>query len=384
MERCCGDRVPVNRWPWGVAIVMSGAWSPLRTRTRSGPHQTSTSAQDCGVPRIPGPKRRHAARMKSKTQRILLTAGLALTVIGYALLLWRGPWWVDGAHLRTKDLQPADGVVITGFRTMLVALGAGAVAALGLYYTHRGHKQTEALFEHTRAKDREQAELMREGQVTDRYLEAIKLLSTPGEGGVMARLGGIYSLERIMRDSEKDLDTAVQVLAAFVRKYAPAPDADRQGVDEPDADIIDLSGPPDDVQAALTVLMRRPNGEERPLDLSFTDLRSADLSGGKLMYANLTGARLDRADLSGALLHHARLAAVDFTDANLSGADLRNADLVRDGVAAHITAEQLLMTQFDTTTRLPDQLQNHPEIQPTQAGNVRLFRGHAPRLLHRG
>ncbi|MCZ9341379.1 hypothetical protein NGM37_26815 [Streptomyces sp. TRM76130] len=75
---------------------------------------------------------------------------------------------MDGNHLRSKNLQPADGVVITSFRTMLVALGAGAVTALGLWYTHKGHKQTEALFEHTRQKEREQVELTREGQVTDR------------------------------------------------------------------------------------------------------------------------------------------------------------------------------------------------------------------------
>ncbi|MER7573801.1 hypothetical protein [Streptomyces sp. NPDC126514] len=83
--------------------------------------------------------------MKQKSKRIALAALLSLMVIGYVLLLWRGPWWIDGAHLRTKNLQPADGVVITGLRTMLVAVGAGAVAAFGLYYTHKGHKQTEAL-----------------------------------------------------------------------------------------------------------------------------------------------------------------------------------------------------------------------------------------------
>ena len=81
------------------------------------------------------------------------------------------PRWVDGAHLRTKNLEPADGVVITGFRTSLVALGVGFIAGLGLYYTHRSHQHTEKLFQHTRQKDREQAELTREGQVTERDVE---------------------------------------------------------------------------------------------------------------------------------------------------------------------------------------------------------------------
>lgn len=80
--------------------------------------------------------------MKPWLKRAALVAALALAVIGYALLLWRGPWWIDGDHLRTRNLQPADGVVVTGVRTALVALGAGAIAALGLYYTHQTLAQT--------------------------------------------------------------------------------------------------------------------------------------------------------------------------------------------------------------------------------------------------
>ncbi|MFI0262299.1 hypothetical protein ACH4OW_25030 [Streptomyces sp. NPDC017056] len=101
-------------------------------------------------------------------KRYLLLALLAAATAGYTLLLWHGPWWIDGAHLRTRGLQPADGVVITGFRTALVALGAGLIAAAGLFYTHR-------TLQHTREKDQEQAEIAREGQVTDRYVAAIKL-----------------------------------------------------------------------------------------------------------------------------------------------------------------------------------------------------------------
>ncbi|MEV0484002.1 hypothetical protein AB0I69_25750 [Streptomyces sp. NPDC050508] len=69
--------------------------------------------------------------MKLPVKRLVLVAALVLAVVGYALLLWRGPWWIDGAHLRTRNLEPADGVVITGFRTALVALGAGALAGAG-------------------------------------------------------------------------------------------------------------------------------------------------------------------------------------------------------------------------------------------------------------
>ncbi|GGZ89993.1 hypothetical protein GCM10010371_57390 [Streptomyces subrutilus] len=269
---------------------------------------------------------------------------LALIALGlYVILIWKGPWWFDGAHLRKKDLQPADGVVITGFRTMLVALGVAVTAGIGLLYTHRNHQHALTQFEHTREKDREQAELAREDQVTGRYVEAIKLLAvqdSDDEGvRLTERLGGIYALERIMRDSEKDHDTVVQVLAAFVRQHAPAPDPE---VAETSGDT-DLPGPKDDVQAALTVLGRRPwRNESQVVDLSFTALWRVDSARARLAGANLFGADLQRADLTGADLKSARLSAATFTGAQVKGLDLRGADLTGERIAAHLDVSQLL------------------------------------------
>ncbi|MGO4753345.1 pentapeptide repeat-containing protein, partial [Streptomyces sp. 2MCAF27] len=79
------------------------------------------------------------------------------------------------------------------------------MASLGLYYTDRN-------FRHTQEKDREQAELTREGQVTERYVSAIKLLASEK---ITERLGGIYALERIMHDSGKDQFSVTKVLASF-------------------------------------------------------------------------------------------------------------------------------------------------------------------------
>ncbi|KUL43773.1 hypothetical protein [Streptomyces regalis] len=99
--------------------------------------------------------------------------------------------------------------------------------------------------------------LSREGQVTDRYATAIgQLASDKGD----ERMGGIYGLERIMADSPRDHYTIVEVLAAFVREHAQTPAA-------PDA--VDARAPAD-VQAALTVLGRRPQRPElklRPINL---------------------------------------------------------------------------------------------------------------------
>ncbi|WP_327702453.1 pentapeptide repeat-containing protein [Streptomyces decoyicus] len=253
--------------------------------------------------------------MKPRTKRLASAVTLALVLVGYVLLLWRGPWWIDGTHLRHKNLQPADGVVITGFRTMLVALGAGAVAALGLHYTHKNHQQTEKLFEHTREKDREQAELTREGQVTERYVEAIKLL---GSSSMTERLGGIYSLERIMGDSEKDHSTVVEVLAAFVRGDEQCSEGDGQ---QP------RSVTPD-VQAAVTVLGRRPaRSDEVSVDLTGANLFRANLSNARLANARIRDVYLEQANLEGVDLRGADLTDTTFKGAYLGNADMRGADL---------------------------------------------------------
>ncbi|WP_030675262.1 pentapeptide repeat-containing protein, partial [Streptomyces rimosus] len=271
-------------------------------------------------------------------KRYVLLAFLAAGAAGYTLLLWHGPWWIDGAHLRTRDLQPADGVVITGFRTALVALGAGLIAAGGLFYTHR-------TLQHTRDKDQEQAEIAREGQVTDRYVEAIKLL---GSANLTERLGGIYALQRIMHDSRKDHLTVVNVLAAYVRTHHSAPgghqDADRAGHDRARTHPL-----PEDIRTALTVISGRPArdlpGERVDLrgidfrradlrgmsfagmDLGGADLREADLRGAALRGADLSGAGLREANLRGAGLVRARLAEADLQEANLRDAMLWYADL---------------------------------------------------------
>ncbi|MFI2350860.1 pentapeptide repeat-containing protein [Streptomyces sp. NPDC019443] len=290
----------------------------------------------------------------------------AVLFVGYSLLLWRGPWWLDGGHLRTKNLQPADGVVITGVRTALVALGAGALAVGGLYYTDR-------TLRHTRERDREQAELLRESQVTDRYVEAIKLLASDR---TVERLGGIYSLERIMRDSPKDHLTVVEVLAAFIREHTLLPD----GAAQPDNP---LPRPTEYVQAALTVLGRRPVLEEPfRIDLRLTYLRGADLKGARLDRVRLAAANVERADLTEAHLEEAWLQEIrlngawldraSLDDAKLRGADLRGAsvDATRfNGVqlseadlstVRKYTAQQLRQAVLDDSTKLPSGIAREP------------------------
>ncbi|TMR99534.1 pentapeptide repeat-containing protein [Nonomuraea basaltis] len=304
---------------------------------------------------------------------------LLAVVATFVWLLWKGPWIMDHEHL-TGKMTPAVASVVSGFRTAVVALGAGLVAGAGLVYTHRtlehtrlrDREQTELTrhtlevtrktLEHTRDKDREQAELTREGQVTDRFTKAIGQLALTE----VEKLGGVYSLERIMRDSAKDHPTVVEVLAAFVRQHAPAHPPDSAGSAKAERRLDEA------VQAALTVLGRRPKDREEPfrIDLHRTDLQKADFNTANLAGAHLWETNLREANLDWVNLSEANLFRADLTGANLSGALMENATLDQANLegailleAEGLTVAQVVAAYPTSSTRLPDELRADPQVQ---------------------
>jgi uncharacterized protein YjbI with pentapeptide repeats len=156
-------------------------------------------------------------------------------------------------------------------------------------------------------------------------------------------IGGIYSLERIAKDSPKDQWTIMEVLTSYIRKNSPIPSNIEQL--KPEARQKSLEKLPSvsiPVQAALTVIGRRkvendqagdnlaettdPN-KIKILDLSGTNLRKAYLNGANLNRANLIGANLIGANLIGANLRLADLEGANLNGADLKGANLDGADL---------------------------------------------------------
>jgi Pentapeptide repeats (8 copies) len=196
--------------------------------------------------------------------------------------------------------------------TLLQALG-GIVLLGGLYLTYR-----------TFDLNRRGHELDRQAQVTERFTRAIDQLGE--ESKMDVRLGGIYALERIAWDSERDHGPVMEVLTAYVREHAPLPPP-RSGSER---EAREPAPPRQDIQAILTVLGRRNADYDRPrgsiermsLELSGTDLHDADL-----FEANLQGVGLNSANLPGALLVGANLQGADLIEANLQGANLNEANL---------------------------------------------------------
>src|SRR5262249_24240904 len=114
----------------------------------------------------------------------------------------------------------------------------------------------------------------REGQVTDRYTKTIDQL---GSGKLDVRIGGIYALERIARESARDHPTVMEVLTAFIREHS-----DEQWR-APTSRSPSMPTTRPDVQAAVTLVGRRDSQHDiRRVDLSGADLPGADMRGGSL------------------------------------------------------------------------------------------------------
>jgi Pentapeptide repeats (9 copies) len=178
----------------------------------------------------------------------------------------------------------------------------GGVVLLGVFFTWQQLRST------------------REGQITDRYTKAIDQLGTGKDLAV--KVGGVYALERIARDSPRDRRAIAEVLCAYVRT------ASRKTPDEEPGRSLDERAP--DMQAAVTILARwdrevSTDPQQRWRDLHGADLRDVKLYDARLQGVYLFGAQLQRAHFDRAHLQHARLQDAKRNDAHFTGAQLQHA-----------------------------------------------------------
>jgi hypothetical protein len=168
---------------------------------------------------------------------------------------------------------------------------------------------------------RENLKISEDKQITERFAKAIEQLASDK---IEVRLGAIYTLERIAKDSKKDQWTIMEVLTAFVRENAPVEKKEKLQDEKPL--IHELPKLRLDIQECLTVIGRRehPDPEGKRLDLSNVNISKADLTRANFTRANLIGA-----NLTGAYLRVANLTGAYLIGANLTGADLIGAYLIK-------------------------------------------------------
>ncbi|MEB3193173.1 MAG: pentapeptide repeat-containing protein [Snowella sp.] len=257
-----------------------------------------------------------------KNYLLIITGGF---LFGLFLLMIFAVWKIPQIQVPNK-LSTAERERITledKVRTTLIqAIGGSAIFITGCFAL-LNYQISQKKLELDKETSQKNLELADSKQITERFSKAVEQL---GEESITVRLGAIYSLERIAKDSKYDHWTIMEVLTAFIREKS---NDDRK----PDSKI------PQDIQAALTVIGRRNTKSDIQnemlyldnIDFSGAELRNANFSNiyfakTKFNYANLYQVKFNNALLYSAEFKYAHLHKADFTDANLTNADLSNAN----------------------------------------------------------
>lgn len=247
-----------------------------------------------------------------------------------------------------------------GLRNLTFLLAAAVGAPFVVWRSVVAQRQADAA--------RRQTEVAESANITSRITQAVAQLGAektvkrpvfdPGTGALLTdarglpiieeitvpnlevRLGGIYALERIAQDSERDHIPIMETLCAYVRQNAPAPN--QQPNPEANLNADGNTTEPDtgsggevdeashnqvigslrvDIQTVLTVLGRRSADRieyEKTREPRYRlDLRRSNLRNSDLTNANFASAIFEYADISNSILEKTNLREANLNNARL-------------------------------------------------------------------
>ncbi len=257
------------------------------------------------------------------TKRNILIFTLVAFLFG-ASIIYIPQWQLHG-----KDIpDPKERIALENqLRGSMAQILGWALVLIGLYFVMRRMTAAERT-----------ADLSKQGQITERFTRAISQIAAiraTGKKRMEIRVGGIYGLEGIAKESAEYYWPVMEILTSYLRENAAWQDSTGEAKErlkivsnESRTDPLSKLLPklPADVQAALTVLGRREfaflGGEDYRLNLAQTNLEGAMLTG-----ANLRGVLLFRTNLQKAILTKANLASAVLDESYLQEADLNYANL---------------------------------------------------------
>ncbi|MBE8477484.1 pentapeptide repeat-containing protein [Streptomyces justiciae] len=180
------------------------------------------------------------------------------------------------------------------------ATAATALAAIAaLLFTGISSRQAR---DELKNRQRE-LDISEQGQVTERYTAAVEQL---GNSSLDVRLGGIYALERIMRDSPRDQPTITSVLSSYMHTHCVR------------SKQLEETTTPEDLKAAASVIANRKKGvgDESQVNWSRCSIVDASMKNAFLAEADLSRSHLSAVTLSG-----------DMRGINLEGASLHDVNM---------------------------------------------------------
>lgn len=261
---------------------------------------------------------------------------LATAVLWAIYLFWKVPEWQAASRKGQAGMGPKELFDIENAARGTIGQMLGGVAVItGLLFAWQQLGNTT-----------ETLQASQEGQLTERFTRAVDQISADD---LTVRLGGIYALEQIARESARNYPTVMEVLTAFVRQNAPL-----QAGADPGTPMVVASSVAPDVQAVLTVIGRRDASRDGAacLNLGYTKLSTANLIGANLSHvcfnnSDLSDANLSGADLTDADLDSARMMSTILIGTNLTRAQMVRTELVQAGLReANLTDANLQLANF--------------------------------------
>lgn len=285
------------------------------------------------------PLARHAALPPIPRWKLGVIAAVVavLTAAVVVLLWWPGTRGLSGA-----------GLVTARFDALRVGLsiGIGSGGLFALYLAWRRQRSTEAdldnreraLFHQLQVAADTKAHQERvaaageadaaERRLNDLYIRAVEQL---GSDKAPVRLGGLYALQRLGRNTPDQRETILNVVCAYLRM--PFPELMDLADDAPAEEQVShrqlVEAQAQEQQVRLTAQRIFRSHRRRADPDQFWQTSTIDLSEANLAGANLSGTDLVGADLIGTNLFGADLTESILTGSDLATANLRAATLVR-------------------------------------------------------
>jgi uncharacterized protein YjbI with pentapeptide repeats len=271
-----------------------------------------------------------------RAPRVALFISVAVVAVGaIAAAVFLLPDYLVGSDLGGRPQNALNAAELlkakNDVRTTLLQAVAGVILLGGAVATWRQLRLGREQLNETQRQNREQLRVSQDAQITERFTRAIDQM---GSTELDIRLGGIYALERIAKDSRDDHGPVMEVLSAFLREHSGR-NQETDNTDTP-ADALTSSRADErlraDLQAAARAIGRRNAWNDPPegdLDLSGVRLSEAKLRDADLQKADLQKADLQKADLQEALLQEAVLNDSNLQEAILYRANLQGAALYR-------------------------------------------------------
>ncbi len=238
-----------------------------------------------------------------------------------------------------------------------IIAGAGAVIGyiIAIARNITANKQNRVAGEQNKINDR--------ARITESMVQAIAQIGAVDEGkpNIEVRLGGLYSLQRIMQDNPEQESAIARIFYAYVRENVKKDRAKQvkqskifennkklEKNEKVEKEYLRL---PEDVQAVLIIISQlneewRERGIEwlhdlqlnfsytnfsnyflKGLDVRDTNLEHANFSDTDLHFAQLSGASFHQVNFSGAMFYAADLSNAHFAYANFSDTDLIEVNL---------------------------------------------------------